>query len=337
MLAAMRVVLLAIASFFFPGVADGAANRPRAIAMWAVIQAAAISAAAFSVWAMPVIAAIRFAAASAAVRVTRAEVRAGTPANVMLALVAIGVNGAVFVALRLGVYETFKLPSSSMVPTIAVGDYLMTEKITPRFGVGRGDLIVFRHPCTTHDFIKRVAGVAGDTIEVRCGALFVNGAAVPATLVQGEGCAYDDRMDDDDAWRQSPCSEYAEVLGGHRYHTFSSPDRPSRPPGPSPHDFPRLDQPTPPICTADGGGPPATSDQRPGTIVQTKPTAGACEPQLHYVVPAGHIFALGDNRDNSNDSRYWGAIPVDLIRARVTGIWFSSNRGGAFARFGGVE
>lgn len=59
--------------------------------------------------------------------------------------------------------------------------------------------------------------------------------------------------------------------------------------------------------------------------------ADPCAPHRHFVVPPGHVFGLGDNRPNSNDSRYWGAIPVGHIRGRVTGIWLP------FARFGPVD
>ena len=79
----------------------------------------------------------------------------------------------------------------------------------------------------------------------------------------------------------------------------------------------------------------ATGEPRPSTpetwkLVDTKPDAGSCEPQLHYVVPRDHVFVLGDNRRNANDSRFWGALPVKAIRGRVLGLFTP-------ARFGPID
>jgi signal peptidase I len=69
--------------------------------------------------------------------------------------------------------------------------------------------------------------------------------------------------------------------------------------------------------------------------METRPSAGPCELQLHYVVPAGHVFVLGDNRPNSNDSRYWGSVPVGNIKGRVIGIWLSDGPSGMSLRRAG--
>jgi signal peptidase I len=75
-----------------------------------------------------------------------------------------------------------------------------------------------------------------------------------------------------------------------------------------------------------------------GKIVETKSeaVANACEPQMHYVVPPGHVFVMGDNRDNSNDSRYWGSVPLDNIKGKALFIWLSYEHWGPLD-WGGIR
>jgi hypothetical protein len=96
-------------------------------------------------------------------------------------------------------------------------------------------------------------------------------------------------------------------------------------PGGDNRDFPRIDNPFPPNCkqAAEDTGGASPQTQVMGKLVITKPGAKACEQQEHYVVPAGHIFAMGDNRFNSNDSRVWGSVPVDNIKGKALFIWLS--------------
>jgi signal peptidase I len=70
----------------------------------------------------------------------------------------------------------------------------------------------------------------------------------------------------------------------------------------------------------------------------TRQDAGPCELQAHYVVPKDHVFVMGDNRSNSNDSRFWGSVPVALIKGKAFGIWYSSGRSGMnWGRLGSVH
>ena len=144
-------------------------------------------------------------------------------------------------------------------------------------------------------------------------------------------------------WLERDCSEYVERVDGHEYHTYHDPNRPLRDErlvreggllSSDPRDFPILDHAgLPPSCPMQSDGlPVGTHNQKPGKIVVTKQNAGACELQMHYVVPQGHVFVMGDNRSNSNDSRVWGTVPIANVKGRVTGIWLSGHTGDRVGR-----
>ncbi len=275
----------------------------------------------------------------------------------------IGAAVLIALALRAFVIEAFKIPSSSMYPTLEIGDHIFVNKFI--YGVrlpiigkklfdlkspDRGDVIVFVYPCDPdRDYIKRVIAVAGDTVEVRCTVVYVNGVAIPNELVAppaklsndepqhcvGDGCCYDDYDENSGHWYARLCSLYRETVDGVTHETFQNSDRPNRDvlwkqgtlgTGDA-RDFPLRDHPFPPSCAdaRDEGGKATAQTQVKGKLVETKPegSAKACEPQYHYVVPPGHIFAMGDNRDNSNDSRVWGAVPIENIKGKALFIWLS--------------
>jgi signal peptidase I len=209
------------------------------------------------------------------------------------------------IALALGAFgckdeRMFKAPSSSMMPTVKQG-----EVITIAVGktVERGDVIVFRYPCDeTKDFLKRVIALGGDTIEVRCGVVHVNGTAIPTKLVEGS-CRYDDEVEPG-VTQSFSCSRYRETVGKRSYDIFDDEERPTAPSGD--HDFPVA-------------GRPIGCDDEGIAKVATGEPPDPCKLHDHYVVPDGKVFVMGDNRDNSRDSRYFGPVPLANVVGRIPG------------------
>lgn len=260
----------------------------------------------------------------------------------------IGAAILIALALRAMVLEAFKIPSSSMYPTLEINDHIFVNKFIYGLHIPftttkllewrkprRGEVIVFLQPCTPDkDYIKRVVATEGQSVEVRCNVVYVDGQPIRSQLVQGETCSYDDYEEGLNKWFTRQCSEYTERVDGTEYHTFHDPDRPLRDerlakegslPSPDSRDFPKLDGPRlPPSCSTQADGEPfASPNQLPGKIVEDRQGVGVCEPQLHYVVPPRHVFVMGDNRSNSNDSRYWGSVPIENIRGKALFIWLS--------------
>jgi signal peptidase I len=209
------------------------------------------------------------------------------------------VTFAVLVALTLRAFvvEAFKIPSGSMIPTLEIGDQIFVNKYIYGLRVPltmikfaqwnepkRGEVIVFMYPQdTSRDYIKRVVGLPGDTVEVRDGQLFINDQPVARTE-QKNTCNYWDRPQD--MWQQQTCKAYAEQLGEHSHLAIF-----------------------------------ATDEGRSRNVKPIK-----VEPE--------HVFVMGDNRDNSSDSRVWGQVPYENIRGRAMFIWWAwSHDGPTLARF----
>jgi signal peptidase I len=219
--------------------------------------------------------------------------------------------------LRSFVVEPFKIPSSSMRPTLEVGDFILVNKFTyglrlpivehkvvPLGDPQRGDVVVFRYPLNpSQDFIKRVIGLPGDTVVYRDKRLAVNG--VPWTQQANGTYSYVEGL------RFESMAVFAETVPDGEVRTVhdaaADPTLPAVSPG-QVRAFPGRQN-----CdyNADGSG-------------------FACK------VPPGHYFVMGDNRDRSDDSRYWGFVPDDHLRGRAFFIWFNWDdiAGFAFKRVG---
>ena len=170
---------------------------------------------------------------------------------------------AVILALfvRTFVFQAFKIPTGSMKPNLLVGDHLLVNKfgfaptafgieraLLPIRSIVRGDVVVFKYPEEPdRDFIKRVIGLPGETLELRNQTIFINGAP----LVE----------------------PYAHYLY-----------------------------------------PPAEGD--PGSLDLRRKYGPV-------TVPASHYFMMGDNRDDSQDSRYWGFMPETYVKGRALFIYWS--------------
>lgn len=212
---------------------------------------------------------------------------------------------AVFV-LRSFLYEPFKIPSGSMIPTLRVGDLILVNKFhygvrLPVFNTKlidnhspqRGDVMVFRYPPQPSlDYIKRVVGVPGDEVAYQNKQLTVNGKPVPR--------AAQPDFFDSDSMRYA--RQFRETVGERSYNTLNDDDRAAFINRTT--DFPFLDH-----CRYSVEG-------------------------VTCKVPAGHYFMMGDNRDNSLDSRYWGFVPEANIVGKAFFVWMNF---GDLGRIGSFE
>jgi signal peptidase I len=195
---------------------------------------------------------------------------------------------AVF-AFRSTLFEPFRIPSGSMIPTLNIGDFIVVNKFSYGFKLPfsdmytdpvyitqfespkRDDVIVFKYPLEPDiNYIKRVIGLPGDEVELTEKHVFVNGKAVaviPDTSPESAKFATD---------FEGIKVNFYKVKEEGREFTFQ------------------------------------TTDRR--TQLDTIP---------RFKVPEGHYFVMGDNRDFSGDSRVWGFVPAANIKGKAFGIWMS--------------
>ena len=200
-------------------------------------------------------------------------------------------------------YEPFNIPSGSMVPTLLVGDYLFVSKFSYGFSrhslpfspplfkgrifakePKRGDVVVFKLPSdNSTDYIKRIVGLPGDSIQMISGILHINGVSVIRHRVSGYRTS--------NPFRLTPLvTQYQENLPNNVKYN----------------------------------------------IVEEAGDIGSLDNTRIYKVPDGHYFAMGDNRDNSADSRVQaqvGFIPDENLVGKAKLIFFSTNGSARFWEF----
>jgi signal peptidase I len=337
---------LVLGSFIAPGFAQAVLGRRLAALLW--MSVAAIPAMLGTLWAvLPALSIlIHFAAlvgALLALRRTRKEPKPIWWSSLSIAVFVTGI--AAFAFLRATV-SGYRIPSSSMYPSLIIGDHVYVDELSLHWRAPeRGEIVVFRYPCAEdRDYVKRVIGIGGDTVEVRCNVVYVNSTAIESRLVTADD-SYADYDEIDRKWFQRRCSRYRETHGGHSYEVFHDAERPARERegarSGDARDFPPADRPLLPSCRQSEFY-ERTTDQPAGKLIVTKPGARPCEQQAHFVVPPGSLFVLGDNRNNANDSRMWGVVKLDAVIGRTTGIWLSVPPGGSWSdirwsRFGAMR
>ncbi len=314
------MIRCALAEFFFPGCGYTLLRHWRlALASYSLFVASVL-AALFTPWGMWLAFVVRLVALVDAGR----RGRKGPPVQgwqwkPMLAVAAMSFGTSLVT--RMAVIEAFRIPSVSMAPTLALDDMIEVDKLSIRWRAPeRGEVVSFVLRGRT--FVKRVVAIAGDEVAVRNGTLYVNGKAAERRLVGPT--RYRNRDEQSGREMFENALEYEERHGGRVYRVYGSPRAPDPADDlPGMHDYPRGE------LGGVGCEVERTGLDDPGTL-SLIPTTDACR------VPPGAIFLMGDNRDNSNDSRYWGALPVDRVFGRVVGIWMGGE-GQRFARIGGVE
>ncbi|WP_417829977.1 signal peptidase I [Thalassospira sp.] len=205
---------------------------------------------------------------------------------------------AVLIALfvRTFAFEPFNIPSGSMIPTLLVGDYLFVSKFSYGYSKHsmpfslpiipgrvfesepeRGDVVVFKLPSdTTQDYIKRVIGLPGDTVQVKEGRLYINNKLIERERIE-------DYILTDGGGRSAAVPQYIETLPNGRVHRILE----------------------------------MFGDQGPSDNTEA------------FTVPEGHYFMMGDNRDNSADSRAFPSrfrfVPIENLVGRAEFLFYSKD------------
>jgi len=203
---------------------------------------------------------------------------------------------AVVFALRSFLFEPFKIPSGSMIPTLQVGDLILVnkfhygirlpvinKKIIQNHDPARGDVMVFHYPMNPQvDYIKRVVGLPGDEVSYLNKQLRINGQPVSETPLP------DYTVEDGYVLEHA----FEEDLAGVKHRILNNPRRPAEVVG-------------------------AFNSFQFKENCQYSAEGVVCK------VPPGHYFMMGDHRDDSQDSRYWGFVPDENIVGKAFFVWMN--------------
>lgn len=207
--------------------------------------------------------------------------------------------------LRSFIFEPFRIPSGSMLPTLKSGDFILVnkfqygiripiinKKLIPLQNPKAGDVLVFRYPVDPSiDYIKRVVGLPGQTVRYEGNQLYIDGRRVDITP--------DGQYFEPD--QNNYVSEFTESLGATTNQILLNTQQ--------------------------------SQDYMPITRFPYIENCDYTRQAVECLVPEGNYFVMGDNRDNSLDSRYWGFVPDENIVGRAFFIWMNFSEPGRIGRF----
>ena len=222
---------------------------------------------------------------------------------------------------RAFIFEPFRIPSDSMMPTLLDGDFIvvnkyayglrlpvLNEKFIDTGSPQRGDVVVFRYPPDPKvNYIKRLVGLPGDRVEVHDDHLIVNGQTIELQSkgTFADGCYAGVRLSTEVLGEHThevmSCSSPIGLQGARNYMMSGNPD---------------------PLLHCDRKH---IAREIGGWVCQESAAPGTHDSNDYVfdVVPPGHYLMIGDNRDNSADSRVWGLVPDQNLVGKATRIWFN--------------
>jgi signal peptidase I len=203
------------------------------------------------------------------------------------------------------IVQAVKVPTGSMLNTILVGDHLLVnkfifgkdslfvDKVMPHRQIKRGDIIVFKYPKDpATNYVKRVIGLPGETIEVKGTRVYINGEELPEHRLLAEQHLTVDQLPDSDAPLDVIESKAPANPSQYLYKVYYSPE----------------------------------SDDGEFSLEERRLGGQKFAVGSPFTIPPNEYFVMGDNRENSQDSRYWGTVPRDNVVGRALIVYWSLDR-----------